>query len=244
MGIAAINNLCFGSIYSWGLAWWHLIKAGENGLNVQHKGLLIIYLWACALQLALFGMFSKRRGLNSWSKLNKSTDKFEINFKYLITNPCSKVLIQKIEFLKAWKGFVCFPLRISSEMSSNNNKKLFLWQLAALDLLSWGIFGILGVWFVGLLKSPNILIVLLIWCIEHFVGLYQIAEFHLSIITEFWGDLMLCRDIIILKSSAMGVLSLGISSQGVTKGKFRKSDFSSMYHLDHPKSNPNSLNSW
>lgn len=55
---------------------------------------------------------------------------------------------------------------------------------------------------------------------------------------------MLCRDIIILKSSAMGVLSLGISSQGVTKGKFRKSDFSSMYHLDHPKSNPNSLNSW
>lgn len=101
LGIAAINNLCCGSFYSWGFAWWHLTKAGENAFRLQHICLFDMYLRTCALQLALFGMFSKTRGLNSWSKLKKYTDKVKLNFKYLIMNPCSKVFIQKVKFLKA-----------------------------------------------------------------------------------------------------------------------------------------------
>lgn len=101
VGIAASNNLSYGSCYSWGFARWHLIKAGENAFNLQHVCLFEVYLRVCALQLALFGMFSRMKGLSSWSKLKKYTDKFKPNFKYLITNSCSKVFMQKIKFLKA-----------------------------------------------------------------------------------------------------------------------------------------------
>lgn len=73
------------------------------------------------------------------------------------------------------------------------------------------------------------------------------CRISLSVITEFWGNFILWGDIIILRSSAIGVLGLGMpswmSSQQVTKGQFRKSDFSIMCHFDDPKSNIDSLNS-
>lgn len=95
VGIVAISNLSCG----WGVAGWHLSKAGENALNLQHMCLFDIHRRAGTLQLALFALFSKMRGLNSWSKLKKSTTEVKLHFKYLITNPCSKVLIRKMLFL-------------------------------------------------------------------------------------------------------------------------------------------------
>lgn len=72
------------------------------------------------------------------------------------------------------------------------------------------------------------------------------CRISLIIITECWGDLTLWGDIIILRSRAIGVLSLGlpswISSQCVTKGQFRRSDFSIICHFDHPRSNIDSVN--
>lgn len=114
-------------------------------LLIYRTHVCLTYLWGPVLFSWLWHVLQDEG--SKFLNQTKEIHKVKLHFKYLLTNPSSKVLVQKFKFLKVYKEFVCFPLRISSEISSKNKKKLFLWQLPAMNLLSWDGFGILGVWF-------------------------------------------------------------------------------------------------